>query len=125
MSVKVKRPKWAVTKNRRWKVVTEKLQSPINPSLRSSNFYSSDKGTILVYPVGTVVVSPNGVDSRTSLTCSNGIHAYRSLKVARANRQRILNKIIIVYAPEWFGSHSSKTRAKKVYVSSIHRDRGN
>lgn len=118
----MKRPKWAVRKNLRYKVVTSLLCSPIAGAFRT-NLSTSNKGTVLQYVVGEVIKSPNGVSTTKRLSCYRGIHAYKTLNGAIANKG-YNDEILRVYAPKWHGPRSSsKCRAGRVYVAGVVNNR--
>lgn len=113
---KTKRPSWATSKNRRWKIVDSNYESPIQLFLRSTT--SKDRGTILTYSYNTIVISPNGVNRNPLIECAAGIHAYTS-------RQRAITEchtnqhVLIVYAPQWWGLRKYyKQRAAKIFVGN-------
>jgi len=106
----MKKPQWA--KCRRYKIVTVWNYSPID--LNNRNKDKGDAGTTLQYIPRTIVVSPNGVNKSSSITCGRGIHAYKD----RINNTLSAGeKYITVWAAKWYSNPArDKYRAYRVWV---------
>ena len=124
----MKKPKWAIRKNLRYKVVTLDYMSiyPVMERIPGACILGPLQfpgikayGEMLSYRQNTLVVSRNGVCHLHE--CCRGIHALRGLKKARQIAQNEVSfgtppvRIIRVYALKWYGK-DNKVRAERVWV---------
>ena len=114
----MKRPSWATHKM--YKGVSPISYTSLLPlSDRGGKSGTSDRGTILTYTPGTIVVSPNGVSIEKRFSCARGIHAFtnkRSLHDFVGKCYKFIT--LTVYASKWHG-HGHKVRARRVWVGRI------